>query len=70
MSVALFFQFVITLVPLLTDLFKWVSDMAKGDNPAEFTVRLHEVFTQVMAAKTPEAKVDAARKLQDLIRRT
>lgn len=56
------------LIKLGWSIFSFIKQIA-GEDPAGFVKRSAEVFTDLSKAKTQEERVDAARKVQDLIRR-
>lgn len=56
------------LVKLLSEVFSWIKELSKED-PAQFMRDAHEVMSHLRQAKTAEEKSDAAKSIQDLIRR-
>lgn len=63
-----FIAMVPKLVALFYEIFTWIKTITT-DDPGAFISECHAVFTGVKAAKTPEEKIAAAGKIQDLIRK-
>lgn len=56
------------LIKLLVDLGRFLKETL-GDNPGKYIVDVHEAFTGLRNAKTPEEKQAAARSISQLISR-
>ncbi len=56
------------LIGLIKALMGWLKSVF-GDDPKKFLKDASEVFAELSQAKTPEAKIEAAKKIQNLITR-
>jgi len=56
----------VLLIPSLVALLKQISTVFK-DTPVEKIKEITQVFTELKAAKTKEERLNAAKKIQDLI---
>lgn len=65
-SILAFLGAVPQILSLVKSIWAWVMKVS-GNDPAGHIVKIGEVFSDLNKAQTPEDKIDAAKKIQDLI---